>query len=171
MSLTAETCVMEYLTRNGLAFVCPQFEIPYAAGFGGSSPDFVVIDAHNSDIAVVEVTTSSDLKGLLSRIEARQKRWFKPLAEALGTMSLLVKPLPPIRLISFIRGELVNRAYQQLNKTCEDQEAPPNDVTFVAIEDASFPWSYWQGRENGLPDVRTASAELPGTKEWKPRNT
>lgn len=154
MDLT-ELAVAQFLTRNGLAFVCPQFDFPADKGEGGSSPDFVAIDFANRDIVVVEVTTSANLKGLLARISDREKRWYEPLRQQEPLWSSLRSlGFGEPRFIGFIRESLVGGAYEAL---CDESGRLPDDTTFYPLEHTYSPWLYWneRGTRNGrMPDIR-----------------
>jgi hypothetical protein len=72
-----ETLVMHYLVRQG-RFVAPQFDIR-SAGQAWSCPDFVALDFKNRRIEVVEVTTSQDVRNLISKIQDAENQWFSKL--------------------------------------------------------------------------------------------
>lgn len=162
----AEAAVAEFLTRNGLAFICPQFDFPYAANQGGSAPDFVAVDLENRDMAVVEVTTAANINGLLARVRERKTRWYDPLREQRNLWEGLcndwqVEP----RFIGFIRRCHIKSAYNEL--ACPD-------VTFVPLELVYAPWHYWEirGHADGrrMPDAgREEQAELPWAR-MQPQN-
>lgn len=164
----AEAAVAEFLTRNGLAFICPQFDFPYKAEQGGSAPDFVAIDLVNRDVAVVEVTTSADINGLLARVEDRNRRWYGPLREQAKSwkgfcQNQQVEP----RFIGFIRQCHIKSAYAKCGDT---------DVTFVPLELVYTPWHYWKirGHPDGcrMPDAgRKEQVELPWSREQALRQT
>lgn len=174
MSMTAEAMVMEYLTRNGLAFVCPQFSIAWdkERRDGGSCPDLLAIDLKNRDVAVVEVTTKAEIAGLLARLRERRMRWYEPLehrfnppseseSSGMATWELpwAIKP----RFIGFIRGGLVQKAYGSF----PDDESN-SDVTFFPIEEAGFAYNYWSVREGRMPDASKLDTG-PGSRGWRPR--
>lgn len=157
----AEAAVAEFLTRNGLAFICPQFDFPYAAEQGGSAPDFVAIDLVNRDVAVIEVTTSANINGLLERVKNRKTRWYGPMREQMKLWKgFCQNPRVEPRFIGFVRRCHVKRAYGEL--VC-------SDVTFVPLELVYAPWHYWEIRSHPdgcrMPDAgREEQAELPWSR-------
>ena len=148
MSEIYEQLILNFLTRNGLAFACPQFHFPYADKFGGTNPDFVVLDLKACDVAIVEVTTSWNISRLLEKAELRQERWYNPLQAELSTYKgLRPEVIWHPRLICFIRQDRISVA----KKWQSSMVGGADDVTFFAIEEATFGWSYWNARGETLP--------------------
>ncbi len=108
MSDTYEQLVERYLTCNGLAFVCPQFNVAYdpIQKDGGSEPDFVVLDYDAGKNVVVEVTEAANLTGLLDKVGDPNCRWFKPIVRSLNERGI-VSETCPIRFLGVVREELL----------------------------------------------------------------
>ena len=145
-----EDMVSEYLTANGLAFVCPQFRADRTP-FGEASvaePDFVVIDFEKKDVAVVEVSAAYNLDVLFQKIRNRHQRWYEPIHHKLLSTNTIRPDWPEVRAIIFIRREWVANGG---NGWAEDQ-IPDDDVTFVGLEDVAFGYSWYHSRLEGLPN-------------------
>lgn len=143
-----EQMVCEYLCGNGQAFVCTQFDCPWDAKTetGGSAPDFVVLDPwcngdDAGDIIIVEVTTAYTVTGLLEKVRNRRSRWYLPVFNVLRNRF----PGYAIRTLVFIRKGSVQWAQERF---CAENDA---DVTFFALEDTAFPYSWHEQRCAGLP--------------------
>lgn len=138
-----EALVERFLTCDGKVFVAPQYDIRWnrEAKTGGDCPDFVAIDESRSprEVVVVEVTTAADPTSLKSKILAREPNWFAPLRARFGSNP---------RVIAFVRRPLVAEA----TKWAEMHAIPRGEVCFFPLEDATFPWDYWDRRiADGLP--------------------
>ncbi len=138
----AEQLIALYLTRGGKTFIVPSYSIPGAnSEEEWACPDFVALDFEKHEVVVVEVTTASDIHGLIGKVRNREKQWFEALHTKLQNDGIAVGW--PLRFLGFVRRANLERARQQF--------AGEKDVTFAAIEDASFPWWYWENRKGGLP--------------------
>lgn len=149
MSELLEAMVGQYLSCNGKAFVCPQFEVAWNGdrNLGGSSPDFVVLDFANRDLVIVEVTGNASVANLLGKIDERQTRWYVPIREKLaseGALSCDPGGFKP-RFLGFVRRECIASAQAQFSGAA--------DVHFEALEDVAFGWTYWDDRQAGLPGL------------------
>jgi len=142
-----EDIVQLFLTADSRVFVCPQYAVAWDQDRleGGSSPDFVAIDLRSTprEVVVVEVGTASDLKSLFSRISERETRWYNPLRRTMLEDGVIDASWN-FRFLGFVRRANIEKAQKQFEAA--------SDVTFFPIEDATFPWSYWEERVNkGLP--------------------
>lgn len=142
-----EDIIELFLTADGCVFVCPQYAVVWDAANleGGSNPDFVAIDFRPTprEVVVVEVGTASDLGSLFSRIAEREARWFNPLRSKMLSDGVSDASWN-FRFLGFIRRANIEKAQTKFEAAC--------DVSFYAIEDATFPWSYWEKRvRDGLP--------------------
>lgn len=139
----AEQLIATYLTRGGKVFIAPQYSIPASGGNGDwACPDFVALDFENREIIVVEVTVASNVSNILSKINDRQSRWFEPVRAKLSEDKIVENDWK-IRVLVFVRKSQLEKARKQLS-------GEP-DVSFYAIEDATFDWDYWTDRHGGLP--------------------
>ena len=145
MEVLAEQIVATYLTRGGKVFIVPQYSIPSENGQGDwACPDLLALDFEKKEVIVIEVATGSRFKNLIDRIAERETRWFKPIQAKLAEDGLKEQSEWPIRFLGFVRKESLPLALRPF----VDQK----DVSFMAIEEATFPWTYWNERmERGLP--------------------
>lgn len=145
MEALAEQIVATYLTRGGKVFVVPQYAIPAPKGKGDwACPDFVALDFEAGEVVVVEVATGARFAGLLGRVAERETRWFAPIRAKLARDGLIVQAGWRIRFLGFVREACLDEARRPF--------AEEGDVAFTAIEDATFPWTYWNDRDaKGLP--------------------
>lgn len=149
MSELLEAMVGQYLSCNGKAFVCPQFDVRWDAdrNLGGSNPDFVVLDFAKRDLVIVEITGNASVANLLDKVTERKTRWYVPIREKLaaeGALSCdpdLFKP----RFLGFVRRDCVAPAQARFPDAA--------DVHFEALEDVAFGWAYWEQRQAGLPGL------------------
>ena len=154
MSDLYETMVEQFITRNGLAMVCPQTDFLYSTEgkSGGSCPDFVVLDLQTSTLVVVEVSANSNINELVEKVRDRRQRWYKPLAEwwngfAIGKLNRLAE-MGDLRVLCFVRQDRLLVADKRLGG------ADHPDVTWFPLEQTAFSHRYWDDRGRGLPDVR-----------------
>lgn len=144
-----EALVARYLTAGGRVFIAPQFAIKHDPELneGGSEPDFIAIDLVSREVAIVEVTVAYNLSSLMERLRNREAGWIAPLRRHFSSV-FGQDWNSPIRVLCFVRRDRL--------EYCNKQELGPS-VDFYAIEEASFPWEYWDSRQNvGLP--------APGTR-------
>ncbi len=145
MEVLRELDIARFLTRGGKVFICPSFHIAFNKEMndGGTDPDIVALDFSAREIVVVEVTTGSVLTNLLECVRNRQSRWFAPLRRYLKEMETGLDQWP-IRFLGFIRETNVERAAKQF--------VGASDVTFFALEKATFDWAFTESRlAEGLP--------------------
>jgi hypothetical protein len=145
MEVLRELDIETFLTAGGAVFVSRQFDVTWdpERKIGGSAPDIVALDLKAREIVVVEVTTASSLVDLLKKIETRQAGWYDPIRLQLKNFGTLADGWD-IRFLGFVREANVAKAKARF--------AGDNDVAFVSIEDATFPWKYWTSRgHHGLP--------------------
>lgn len=143
MSGGPEALVGAYLSCNGEAFVCPQYQL-WVGSVGGkpwSCPDFVALDFKRWEVVVVEVSAGASLGDLTSRVEERKARWFTPLRDRLVSEGV-IDDRWTIRFLGFVRRDLVDQA----NRLAGD-----DDALFHPLEDVAFPHLYWNERMRGLP--------------------
>ena len=145
MEAIADQIVATYLTRGGKVFIVPQYAIPASTGKGDSAcPDFVALDFGTKEIVVLEIATGANLDGLTKRVAERETRWFKPIRAKLASDGLAEQAGWGIRFLGFVRRDCLKGETQFF--------AGERDVAFAAIEDATFPWAYWENRDTqGLP--------------------
>lgn len=138
-----EEAVLDYISADRQRFISPQFYVPYENEMGGSCPDFVVVDFRDRTIYVIEVTSSSNIKGLYEKIEFRQSRWIKPLKNHFIKINTDFDSWD-YRVTAFVRED---------NKDdVQDKFADSTDVTVFSIEEISFPYSWdWVGEEARTP--------------------
>jgi hypothetical protein len=143
MEALAEQVIGMYLTRGGKVFIIPQYSIP-APGYKAdwSCPDFVALDFKKREVLVVEVASGANIDPITTKARDRQKQWFDLLRAKLKADGV-VDETWPMRFLGFVRKQNLEKARARL----EGQA----DVTFFAIEDATFPWEYWESRQGGLP--------------------
>lgn len=147
MSELFEAMVGQYLSCNGKAFVCPQYDVTWDADrqLGGASPDFVVLDFRNRDLVIVEVTGGASIANLLGKVAERERRWYVPIREKLvieGALSCDPNSFEP-RFLGFVRRDNVASAQASFSTAA--------DVHFKALEDVAFGWAYWDHRQAELP--------------------
>ena len=131
-----ETAVLAYLTAPGNRFVSPQFALPFKDGEGGSCPDFVVLDFGVSTVYVVEVTTSSNPRNLLSRVREKDKRWLTPLRHHMSSIAESFNGWK-YRLTLFVRDEVC----RQIEEAVRNEP----DVFVVSLDKVVFDWRWdWQ---------------------------
>jgi hypothetical protein len=128
-----EEAVMEYITASKHRFVSPQFDIPYENTKGGSCPDFVVLDYQVRTVYVVEVTSSSNISTLLSRVDERGNRWLHPVRKYLTGLNNDFAEWA-YRVSLFVRKD----NFESFKIKLEDY----TDVSVFALEDISFPYSW-----------------------------
>ena len=145
MEALAEQIVATYLTRGGKVFIVPQYAIPAPTGNGDwACPDIVALDFGAKEVVVVEIATGSNLAPLTKRIAERETRWFDPIRAKLTSDGLTEQAGWKIRFLGFVRRASLSSA--------ERAFAGQERVAFKAIEDATFPWDYWEPRAaEGLP--------------------
>ena len=90
---------------------------------------------------MVEVTTGSDSRPTIKKVNERKERWFDRITAKLKTDEIITSAWP-IRFLGFVRRDNLLR----LQKTF----LGVTDVGFIAIEDVSFSWDYWEKRKAGL---------------------
>jgi hypothetical protein len=142
-----ENLVEQFLTVDGRVFVCPQYNIEWNSDLkeGGASPDFVALDLSPDprEVVIVEVATGSTLSGLFGRVEGREARWYRPLKQKM-IEDRIIDSSWTFRFLGFVRRTNVEAAQRHF--------AAATDVKFYPLEDATFPWAYWESRiREGLP--------------------
>ena len=144
--LDHENDIATYLTLDGHVFLAPQYNIAYDRELneGGACPDFVALDLKLREVIVVEVTTAADVQPLIKRIEQRETRWYGPIRRKMKEVGVVDDGWKPTRFLGFVRSDnlpLIRKSFESAS-----------DVSFWAIEHATFPWTYWDERmTKGLP--------------------
>lgn len=134
-----EEAVLDYITGDRNRFISPQFHVPYEMKQGGSYPDFLVIDYGKKTIYVVEVTSSSNISALISRVEQRESRWLEPIKRHLSGINKEFESWP-YRVTIFVREENLELANKKMMSY--------KNVSVRTIESASFPYKWqWNGEE------------------------
>ncbi len=132
-----------YLTKDGKVFVAQSYSIPTPDLKGDwTCPDFVALDFERCTVLVVEVTTNANVNNLIRLVRDREKQWFQPLRAKLDADEIATGW--PVKFLGFVRKHNLDEA--------KGTFAEADDVTFEAIEDATFQWEYWSRREAGLPE-------------------
>lgn len=134
-----EEAVLSYICASPGRFVKPQYDLKYKDGFGGSCPDFVVIDYMKKTIYVVEVTTSSDASTINSRILERETRWFIPLKSEMSKINESFKEWN-YRVTLFVRKSLIDKI----------KKNSMNDVFVKNLDDIIFPWEWEWKKQSAL---------------------
>ncbi len=138
--------IATYLTLDGHVFLAPQYAVAYDRDLkeGGACPDFVALDLKLREVIIVEVTTAANIKPLIGRIEQRETRWYSPIRRKMKEVGVVDDAWKPTRFLGFVRSD--NLGFLRTRFGSDP------DVSFWAIEDATFPWIYWDERmTNGLP--------------------
>jgi hypothetical protein len=141
-----ELAIATYLTVDGQVFLAPQYNVAFDPTFneGGSCPDFVALDLKHREVVVVEVSYAANWKPVAERAKQRQGRWYRPIGRKLRELGIIDDSWNGPRFLGFVRRANVEAANASF--------ASEADVIFCAIEDATFPWLYWDERvKNGLP--------------------
>ncbi|MFT8521334.1 MAG: hypothetical protein ABF812_13950 [Gluconobacter cerinus] len=148
--------IATYLTIDGQTYIAPQVDIAFRDGRGGSCPDYVALDFRRRHVVVVEETEASNTAILKQRIKERASRWFIPLSIFLLKNQIVFEDWG-MRILGIVRSDCMKRFEKGF-----DSEG---DVSFVSIEDCTFPWNYWdKRRESGLPGGETYVGHTVG--EW-----
>ena len=138
----SEAAVLDYCSAQPGRFVAPQFYIAWAKGTdskgtGGSQPDFVVLDFPEETVYVIEVTSASSARSILTRVAERETRWLVPMRESLGKMH------PPImrwkfHVTLFLREEICSSVRTKLSDVA--------GVSVISLDTIVFPWRWeWRG--------------------------
>jgi len=132
-----ETAVLDYCSAQPGRFVAPQFHIAWEEGTGGSQPDFVVLDFTAATVYVVEVTSASTSKTILSRVAERDTRWLKPMRRSFAQLH---KPFAEwkFHVTLFLREEICSSVQGKLSGH--------DGVSVISLDRVMFPWRWeWHG--------------------------
>src|SRR6266436_617254 len=132
MDYVYEIAVMHYLTRLGDAFVCPQFPTKDDKGGIWSTPDFVLLDFSKREIAIIEVSSASDVSNLRARVVDHDNRWVAKLKNQLSYLKCGIVDWPMVVKV-FVRG---------LNKTKFENLKLGIPVFPEALEDVMCNWKW-----------------------------
>ena len=145
METLAEQYIAMYLTRGGKVFISPQFSVlGDKPDTEWSCPDFVALsfeDPQHPKVLVVEVSTASDVGNLLKKVKDRKALWFERVNAKLQADGIIDAQWTT-HFIGFVREAVLGKARHHFSGE--------NDVFFVALEDATFSWAYWENRKDGL---------------------
>jgi hypothetical protein len=97
-----EAAVMHYITRMGDTFLCPQFPIKNEEGKPWSEPDFVALNFVQKTIAIVEVSSASDIGSLKKKVTNRDNQWITLLKVQLVRLEPSIQNWPVVVRI-FVR--------------------------------------------------------------------
>lgn len=148
-----EAAVGHFLTRNGLAFICSQYDLRVGReqSTGNWSADFVVLDHQNKDAVLVEVSAAETPSSLIQKALDRERLLEKlkdQLVEAGIPMTQEGLGWASPRFIGFIKGSNVKWAYELCDRSAGHAST---QVCFVALEDVMLSYAYWEKRSLGLP--------------------
>lgn len=133
--MNVEPIVMHYLTASERLFVSPQFVVRGPDGKEWSCPDFVALDFARRQVQIVEVTTASDISGLVEKVRLRQTQWIQFLKPDLVQRGAIDDSWEFLVRV-FVRGDNVPVFTRKLGQA--------DDVRVQAIEDVAFSWK-WPG--------------------------
>lgn len=124
---------MHYLTASEGLFVSPQFVIRGPDGKEWSCPDFVALCFPKRQVQIVEVTTASDITGLVEKVRKRDSQWIEYLKPDLIQRGAIDDSWEfAVRV--FVRSENVAVFSRKLGEA--------NDVRIQSIEDVAFAWKW-----------------------------
>ena len=138
--------IATYLTLDGHVFLAPQYNVAYDRELneGGTCPDFVALDLKLREVVIVEVTTAANIQPLIGRIEQRETRWYNPIRRKMKEVGVVDDSWKTTRFLGFVRSQNLSLMRNRFESS--------SDVSFWAIEDATFLWNYWDDRmTKGLP--------------------
>lgn len=147
-----------YLTLDGRAFMAPQYSISADTQkvSDWSCPDYVVLDFRHKQIVVIEETTASRPVKLIGKVIDRGAQWYTRLASFLVQQEI-VPANWHIRCLLIMRSEVIERYKTQFTNQ--------PDVDFLALEDCSFPWKFYENRmKHGIHGYESVSPLTVG--EW-----
>jgi len=136
-----EEAVMDYISANPDCFLKTQLALPWdkELNIGGSLPDFVVLNFRENTVYVVEVTTASNLKSILTKVDERQTRWYEPIKKYKSSWTALIKSWD-FRVCLFLREQVAEEA---LFKTSNF-----DDVSVISLDKVLTPWNWERSSEN-----------------------
>jgi hypothetical protein len=136
--------IATYLTLDGHVFIAPHYNIAFDRQ-SGECPDFVALDLKQREVVIVEVTDASNPQHVASLVVSRAIRWYAPVEKVLRDRGIVGGEWT-FRFLGFVRSSNVDKLQRQFPASSDP------DVKFVALEEAAFPWRYWDDRiANGLP--------------------
>ena len=136
----AELLVERFLTRNGLAFVCSQYELKQDAGWTANF-DFVALSFVEKLVVLVEVTEGGGLGSVANKAEkCKSDDYLGRLSRAICEQTNEATKGWPCHFLGFVKDdELVRSAYSQF----------PNDfIHFRPLRDTIE--DSWDRRDLGL---------------------
>lgn len=147
-----------YLTLDGQAFIAPQYSIwlDTRRKADWSCPDYVVLDFRHKHVVVVEETKAFRPEKLIGKVIGRGEQWYSRLSAFLVRQNVVSEDWH-IRCLLVMRSDIIEKYKSQL----KDQL----DVSFLTLEDCSFPWKFHDRRmQGGIQGNESVSAKTVG--EW-----
>lgn len=136
--------VMSYLVHEGDTFVSPQFTIKSTNGKVWSCPDFLALNMRKKVASIVEISTASDISGLLKKVNDRNKQWLTNLKEQLIREHILDATWK-FNVRVFLRDDLMAAFKKQIIGS--------NNVGIESLENMCFRWSpEWWKKKLSLED-------------------
>ena len=140
-----EELVMQYIVGQGPhIFVSPQYSIKADKG-EWSCPDFVALDFRRKVVSVVEVSSGSDISGLISKTKDRENQWFTRLRNQLVANSA-VNDAWRFRIEAFVRSD----AFDAFSRAFSGSD----DVFVHKLEDIAFRWNWKNGEAKDNTSAR-----------------
>lgn len=136
----SEHAVLAYISGPRNRFINPQFQIPHADGLGGTCPDFVVLDLKDQTVYVVEVTVSSKMNKLMTRVDARNFGWYEPLRNIIREFGEPFSNWTRYRTALFVRADCWNDVRSRIGAA--------SDVAVIALDEVLRSWKWKWGKGN-----------------------
>lgn len=134
----AEALVERYVTRNGLAFVCPQYTLK--PEFDGQKDfDLVVLDFKAKKVILIEVSDSGDL-GSLGDLHEYESKYLDRLREQVADDSDGMTADWKVAFLGFVRKDCVEEARRRYKNYPR--------MAFRSIEETVG--NFWDERGKGL---------------------
>lgn len=151
-----------YLTLDGQAFIAPEYSIWTDSRqiSDWSCPDFVVLDFRHKQLVIVEETTASRPAKLIGKIWDRGEQWYNRLSRYMVEHKITPENWH-IRCLIVLRSTLCQKYKNQFIKE--------PDVSFLALENCTFPWEFHDQRiKQGIFGNERVSPMTVG--EWASQN-
>lgn len=135
-----EELVMQYLAKDPLVFLNPQYSIKDEKGKEWSCPDFVTIDFRQRIVSVIEVSARANAADLMSRLHERDERWLKKLRAQLDPFLATASGTAAswrYRVEVFVRNDVSKKLEQEFRGNAE--------VLVHSLEKTGLPWQWnWE---------------------------
>ncbi len=134
---------MEYISSNPDSLFKAQLELPYdkQTEYGGSKPDFVVLNFKNKCVYVVEVTTAVNVNPIAEKVTDRKKRWYKAI-ESYNAGWVALTLGWDYKTCIFVREQAVETLAQKF--------ISDTDVAVKSLDSVLTPWN-WKWESNHTP--------------------